>query len=226
VTVRPSKRKGPTARAPGATGVQLGEASARARILQGAARVFAKHGVRAASVAQILAAAAISRRTFYRLYGSKEDVALALYRVGTDRLVDACSLAVSEESDPQRQIERCIDAHLRNAREFGRLVFVLGGEAQRHESALHARRMQVHDTLVALLAAGPNARPGKGIDPLLFRALVLALEGVTRVMLEEGDDGRRITDASIERVRRVMARIATAALAGQGKGVAPVPRVE
>jgi AcrR family transcriptional regulator len=195
-------------------------------ILQGAASVFAEHGVRAASVEHILAAAAISRRTFYRLYGSKEDVAVALYRMGTDRLVEACRLAVSEESDPLRQVERCIDAHLRNARDFGRLVFVLGGEAQRHESSLHAPRMQVHETLVSLLAAGANTRPGKGVDPLLFRALVLALEGVTRVMLEEGDEGRRITDASIERVRRVMARIVTATLAGKGPGVAALPAKE
>jgi AcrR family transcriptional regulator len=226
VAARPSTGKRSLARAPGATGVQLGEASARARILQGAAGVFAEHGVRAASVEHILAAAAISRRTFYRLYGSKEDVAVALYRIGTDRLVEACRLAVREESDPVRQLERCIDAHLRNAREFGRLIFVLGGEAQRYESSLHARRMQVHDTLVELLSAGTNTRPDKTIDPLLFRALLLALEGVTRVMLEEGEEGRCVTDASIERARRVMARIATATLVGQSPGVAPLPRSE
>src|SRR5690349_11421784 len=83
VKVRASKR------AAGASGVQLGEAAVRSAILQGAATVFAKHGARAASVEDILAAAKLSRRTFYRFYQSKEDVLLALYRVGTAGLLEA-----------------------------------------------------------------------------------------------------------------------------------------
>jgi AcrR family transcriptional regulator len=109
-------------------------------VLQGAAKVFAASGVRLASVEDILEAARISRRTFYRVYSSKEDVLLALYKIGTERLLDACRLALEQESDPLRQAERCIDAHLQTAREQPRLVFVLGGEAQRHESLLHSRQ--------------------------------------------------------------------------------------
>ena len=52
---------------------------------------------------------------------------LALYRLGTERLLQACRVALEEESDPLRQAERCIDAHLQTAREQARLVFVLGG---------------------------------------------------------------------------------------------------
>jgi AcrR family transcriptional regulator len=205
--------------------VQLGEESARALILTGAARVFAERGLRAPSVEDLLVAAGVSRRTFYRLYGNKEDVAAALYRFGTERLLAACRLAVAEEADPLRRLERCIDAHLANAREFGRLVFVLGGEAQRHESALHARRMEVHETLVALLSGVMEVR-GQPIDPLLVRGLVLALEGVTRIVLQEGDEGNQVTDASLARVRRVMLRMATATLAGEAPGVAPLPTVK
>lgn len=196
--------------------MQLGEARARVMILQGAAKLLAERGARETSVEDILAAAALSRRTFYRLYKSKEDVLAALYRIGTDRLIDACRRAVDEEDDLVRQIERFIDGYLRNAREFGRLVFVLGGEAARQESLLHARRMEVHAILAALLA------PSK-IDPLVLRTLFLAFEGLTRMMLEECDQGRRVTDARVRRVRRVMMRIATATVAGQGPDVAPLP---
>jgi AcrR family transcriptional regulator len=195
---------------------------ARSMILQAAARVFAELGVRAPSVTDLLKEAGISRRTFYRHFESKEDVMAALYRMGTDALLDACRLAVSEETDPLRQLERCIDAHLWNARQLGRLVFVLGGEAQRLESALHARRMEVHEILVSLLVSSPINRR---IDPLLFSALVVALEGVTRLMLEDGDEGRDVTDAAVARVKRVMMRVATAALAGKGPGLAPLPTV-
>ena len=213
-----SAPKRPRLRKPGPTGVQLGEQAARGMVMAGAAMLFANRGVRAVSVEDILAHAGISRRTFYRLYKSKEDVVEALYRFGTERLLVGCREAVAQETDPVRQIERFIDAHLRNVSELGRLVFVLGGEAQRGESQLHTRRMEVHAALVELLQpAAPD------VDPLMARSLILALEGAVRIMLEESDEGRQVTKAGIERVRRVMMRIATAAIAGTGAGVAPLP---
>lgn len=206
---------------PGTPGVQLGENAVRTMVLQGGATVFAEHGVRAASVEDILKAARISRRTFYRFYDGKEDVLMELYRLGTEGLLESCRLSLAEETDPLRQIERCIDAHLSSARGMGRLIFVLGGEAQRHESALHARRMQVHEELASLLSRTPANRR---IDPLLFRAVILALEGVTRMVLAEGDEGRNVSEVAIKRARRTMMRIATAALAGDGPGVSRLPR--
>ncbi len=203
------------------TGIQIGEANARGMILMGATRLFAERGTRAASVEDVLAASGISRRTFYRLYQSKEDILLALYRFGTDGLLDACRTAVSAEREPLRQLEACIDAHLNNARALGRLVFVLGGEAQRLESKLHARRMEVHDSLVLMLEQGLGAE--HPVDPLLLRVLVLALEGVVRIILEDGDEGRHVTEAAIERARRVMYRMATATLVGTGPGVTELP---
>ncbi|HVU00410.1 MAG TPA: TetR/AcrR family transcriptional regulator [Polyangiaceae bacterium] len=219
------KRRTPPVRTPGPSGVQIGEASARALVLRGAALVFADRGLRAASVEDLLTASGISRRTFYRLYESKEDVADALYRLGTDGLVEACRAAVSRETDPLAQLRGCIDVHLKNARDLGRIVFVLGGEAQRLESSLHARRMEVHEVLVKMLHEG-MPRAAKKVDPLLLRALVLALEGVTRLVLEEGDEGRKVTDESIERARRVMYRLASATLVGEGPGVTPLPTVK
>lgn len=201
------------------SGVQLGEATARALILDAGASVLAAEGVRVTSVGTIMAKAGVARRTFYRFYRSKEDVMAALYRAGTDALLDACRAAVHEESDPLRRVERCVDAHLRHARELGRLMWVLGSEAQHHESPLHAHRMEVHATIAALLAADDEQA-----EPLLHRALILALEGATRIMLEECDEGRKVTPAKLARTRRVMLRIATATLAGTGAGVAPLPR--
>jgi len=180
-------------------------------VLQGAAKVFAAQGVRATGVHDILKAARISRRTFYRVYGSKEEVLLELYRLGTELLLTNCRLALEQESDPLRQIERCVDAHLATAREQPRLVFVLGGEAHRQESLLHARRIEVR----ACLPRPPSR--------LLIRALLFAHEGVTRLVLEEGDEGRNVTAEAFDRARAVMLRISTAAMAGEGVGVASLP---
>jgi len=189
-------------------------------ILQGAAIVFADKGFRASSVEDILVAGNISRRTFYRLYKSKEEVASALYQIGTNRLLEGCKAAIREEAEPLRQIERCIDAHLENAGAFGRLVFVLGGEAQARESLLYAQRMETHRALVSALVEGASARR---VDPLVFQALIFALEGVVRVVLETGDEGRRVSSAALDRARRVMKRMVAATLVGSGQGVPPLP---
>ncbi len=201
--------------------MQLGGDVARNMIMFGATRVFATRGFRATSVEDLLEASQVSRRTFYRFFKSKDDVALAMYTLGTASLIEDCRRTIAQESDPLVQLEHCIDIHLRNARHMGRLVFVLGGEAQSLESPLHARRMEVHDMLVAMLHESSPA--AQKVDPLLIRTLVYALEAIVRVVLQEGDEGRRVTDAQVQRARRVMMRIATAAVAGSGARVAPLP---
>jgi AcrR family transcriptional regulator len=210
----------------GQTGVQLGEDVVRAMVLQGAAKAFAARGVRQTRIEDILEASRISRRTFYRAFGNKEEVLLALYRIGTERLLGACRTALEEESDPLVMIERCVDAHLQTAREQTRLVFVLGGEAHRYESLLHARRIEVHQTLAAMLAARARENLPHAPDVMLFRGLLLALEGVTRIVLEEGDEGRDVSEERLERARAVMLRMATATIAGEGPGVTPMPEAE
>lgn len=202
------------------TGVQLGIQNVHIMVLMGASKIFAERGVDAVSVEDILVAANVSRRTFYKAYKNKADVLSALYRLGTDRLIEACRRAVAEERDLTRQVERFVDAHVRNARDFGRLMFVLGGEAARQESVLHPRRMETHARLADLLRSDAELR---GADDLLLRGLLLALEGVMRIVLEQCDEGRKVDDASIERARRVMMRIASSALASHGGGVAPAP---
>jgi AcrR family transcriptional regulator len=208
------------------TGVQLGEDVVRAMVLQGATKVFAARGVRSTGVEDILQASRISRRTFYRVYESKEDVLLGLYRLGTEVLLHRCRLGLEQETDPLRQAERCIDAHLETASAQARLVFVLGGEAHRQESLLHARRVEVHEALASMMASRARETFSKPLDRLLFRGILLALEGITRLVLEEGDEGRRVSPESFARARAVMLRIATAAIAGEGVGVAPLPTPE
>lgn len=207
---------------PRASGVQLGHDVARQQILIGAGRIFALHGFRDPSVDDLLAAAAVSRRTFYRFFTSKEDVAVALYDLGTTLLVESCVRAAHREPDPVKQLEHYIEFHLVSARTMGRLVYVLGGEAQRPESKLHPRRLWVHDQLVdALRLATPS---NATVDPLVFRTLILTFEAATRTMIEACDHGRGVTLDAIARARAVMMRIGSATMAGHGDGVTPIPR--
>jgi AcrR family transcriptional regulator len=203
-----------------ATGVQLGGDVARNMIMFGATRVIAAKGFRATSVEDLLEASQVSRRTFYRFFKSKDDVALAMYTLGTSSLIEGCRRAILQDADLLTQLERFVDLHLSNARTVGRLIFVLGGEAHRVESPLHARRMEVHEAIVDMILEHPAA---EAVDPLLVQTLMFAIEAIVRAVLQEGDEGRRVAPASIERARRVMMRIVSATVEGTGPRVAPMP---
>jgi AcrR family transcriptional regulator len=174
-------------------------------------RVFAEKGARLTSVEDILAASGVSRRTFYRFYDGKDDVLLALYELGTEGLLCACRSAVQGVSDARLRLERCVDVHLANARYLSRLMFVLGGEAQHHESRLHTRRAVVHAELEALLTRPVHGEAGCVPDATAVRGLIFALEGLVRLALQRGDEGRTLTDAALAEVRRTMQRLCAAA---------------
>ena len=59
---------------------------------------------------------------------------------------------------------------------MGRLVYILGGEAQSLESPLYARRMEVHDLFTEMFRTADSTNAT--VDPLLIRTLVIALEQV------------------------------------------------
>ena len=72
--------------------------------------------------------------------------------------------------------------------------------------------MEMHDALVALFATATRGHVKEPIDPLLFRALVLAIEGLTRVVVEAGDEGRKVSNESLDRARGVMLQLVRSAL--------------
>jgi hypothetical protein len=84
--------------------------------------------------------------------------------------------------------------------------------------------MEVHDILVDLLR-GANAELAK-VDPLLVRATLFALEAVTRQVLMDGDEGRKVSPAALDRARKVMNRLVTAGFRGKGPGIAPLPLID
>src|SRR5918997_1938414 len=66
----------------------------RARLLRAMAGVVADKGYAAATVADVVRTAGVSRTTFYEQFRSKEDCFLEAYRAGVDALIDDVRAAV------------------------------------------------------------------------------------------------------------------------------------
>jgi AcrR family transcriptional regulator len=191
--------------------------SPKNRILAAAAGVFGAKGARQTTVEDLLEAADVSRRTFYRFFANKDEVLAALYQIACSLVVSALRAAASSTEKPLAKLERCVDAYLAFNRTDAALMRVLEGEALRPDSLLEPLRARLLEELGRIVGESvADRRP----DPLVIRGVLLALEGVSQRVHAEGP----ITDARLARARKAMLRILVATLAKPGDRVPPLPK--
>ena len=86
--------------------------TARERILDAAASLFARRGYYNANVDEIIQQSATSKGSFYFHFPSKEQMALGLVDQLSDKLVKRLERSIEAESDPMKRIPLAIDAVL------------------------------------------------------------------------------------------------------------------
>jgi AcrR family transcriptional regulator len=170
--------------------------STRDRIVAGAAEVFARQGVSGVVVADILTAADVARRTFYKHFRSTEDVLSAVYDELTHELMDAVLDTIRNEADPLKKVMGSVDAYLRHVVKHGQLIIALHAEAIRPGSALAPRREETYAAIVGGIDEAIFSLFQVHIDPLIFRALLLSVEGL--VIHVSGE--KPLTEADCQRV--------------------------
>lgn len=187
---------------------------AQGGIVAAAATVFARLGFATARVEDILAAAGIARRTFYKYFDGKEGVLAALYDLATGELLKAIEGA-GEGDDPLAGIRRGLDVYLDYHVENAALLKVLVEQAIRSESPLAAGRRRFRAELARAIGAAVRDATGETHDPMLYAALVSALEGVSLDLLATG-----AAAADVARAKRVMHLLVDRVLLGSS----PAPK--
>ena len=147
-------------------------------------------------VADVLVASDVARRTFYKHFRSTEDVLSAVYDKVTEELVDTVIHTLREEEDPLKKVVSGVDAYLRHVVDNGQLIISLHAEAIRPGSALAPRREHTLASIVAGIDEAIFMLFDVHIDPLIFRALLMAVEGL--VIHVSGQSA--FTDSDRERV--------------------------
>lgn len=84
----------------------------RRRLMLGMTRVVARKGYAETTIADVLVEVRVSRRTFYQLFGDKEDCFLAAYQFAHNSLVSAIENSQRGESDAIRRLEKAHYAYL------------------------------------------------------------------------------------------------------------------
>lgn len=186
---------------------------ARSGVVAAAAEVFGRIGFAKARVEDILEAAGIARRTFYKHFGSKEDVLAAVYEFATSTLLEAVRAEARATDDPLAPIVRGLDTYLDFHVENGALLRVLVEQAIRSDSPLAPLRKRFRAELARAIDDAVRAATHKSHDPLLYLALVSALEGVSLELLASTP-----TAADVRRGKRVMrALVARSLLSGRAR---------
>jgi AcrR family transcriptional regulator len=172
----------------------------RRRILEGASDALQARGFGSTTVQNILDASGVSRRTFYVYFRSKEDVLSALYRETADELAAAVRAGADREEDPARRLFAGIDAYLDHQRDGGQLLVLLQAEAIRPDSMNSEYRETILAGLVEFVDTGVREATGVALDTLVYRSLLLAMEGLVIDFTRAGPFGA----AERERVGRIM----------------------
>jgi AcrR family transcriptional regulator len=164
-------------------------------LLAAALGVFERKGVAATRVEDILDAARIARRTFYKRFKGKDDVLAALYTAAMSDILAALGDVEDDEAHPLVAIHHAIDIYLDYHEQNAGTLRVLLGEAMRPDSPLHEIRKTFRGALVRILTDVARRR-SKDFAPLVFVALVSALEGLSIELL---DTGVRPRDVAVAR---------------------------
>jgi AcrR family transcriptional regulator len=197
-----------TKRSPAPSSAPLSVKLAQNGILAAAVGVFAKKGALATRVEDLLEAADVARRTFYRYFGSKEDVLAALYDLATGELVRAIQL-LSSDDDPLGGLHRVLDLYLDFHVGNGALIKVLVEEAIRSESPLAPMRRRFRDQMAGELARAAERATGEEQDPITFTALLAALEGTSLYLLEgHGAPSPQLVARAKRAMHRMLDRVA------------------
>ena len=127
----------------------LRERPQRAKLLDAMVRVVAEKGYEAATVADAVKLARVSRGTFYELFESKEACLAAAYRLGQEVLAARVSDAVREAADWREELRLGLRAYLQTFDEeplFARVYLLEGApvHTEREEAIRRFARRYGH----------------------------------------------------------------------------------
>lgn len=178
----------------------------RTNIQLAAIPLFASKGLSEVTVNDLLTAANVSRRTFYKYFSNKIEVLESIYQMSVSlllaRFADMQPVADSPQTWLRAMVALFFDYHLA----VGPIIRLMQEEALRADSPLAAHRQRAHVEMARLLIERLEADAAQR-PALTYRALIWALEAASLELL-----GRQAARADVEQAKQVMGDLLIAAL--------------
>lgn len=158
---------------------------AKADVLFNAIGVFARKGITDTTVQDLLDAANISRRTFYKYFKNKVDVLESMYKIAAEILTTRFKAEMGANANMSNFVVKCVDMYFDYHANLGPLVRMMTEEARRTGSPLAVHRQVLIDQIVELFDAKYYALEGVHIDNQVFYALIWMLESASINLLTQ-----------------------------------------
>jgi AcrR family transcriptional regulator len=167
----------------------------RERLLEGIADAVAEKGYADTTIADIVAAAKVSKRTFYQHFSSKEECFTALYVTASTRSLMVLRDVVDTSLDWHTQVERAVSAYLEHLAANPLRCKTLYIEVLRMGTPGLALRRSAHDRFASwiievLSAKRPLSEETHAIAFALARAVVGGIHELVLEAIESGDPAR------------------------------------
>lgn len=164
------------------------------RLLQAMARVCGDKGVAAATIADVVREAGVSKRTFYEHFESKDACFFALYRASSGSALRALRNAIDAGQPWQDQVESALRAyffHLAAAPSLSQTLFVeihhLGPAGIRHRREAMQQFADFMLETVNQPAINTSDFPRRLLTPHMAMAAVGAINELMLQIIEKGD---------------------------------------
>ena len=153
----------------------------RARLLEGMAHVVSRKGYADTTIGDIVAAASVSRRTFYEHFDSKAECFVALYGAASHNALKVLREAIDPSHPWRNQVEAALRAHLGFLASNPVLVRTLSIEILHLGAAGLAARRRVNREIAGFIMQTVNGGGRAAITPQLAMAIV---GGINELVLE------------------------------------------
>jgi AcrR family transcriptional regulator len=164
----------------------------RSRLLEGMAKAVAAKGYADTTLADIVAAANVSRRTFYEHFTDKAECLLALFEASSNRLTEQVRQAIDLQADWQEQVKQSIEAYLTALEKYPQLlpilltdIFSLG------DCGLQVRRIGYERLSDLILEVAQHSATKSGRQTYMTRQMAMAVVGgINELVLAHIEQGQ------------------------------------
>ena len=165
-------------------GMEDTSTSHRSRLLEGMAQAVSRKGYAETTIADIVAAASVSRRTFYEHFSSKAECLVALYEAASHNALKVLRDAIPTGQGWKQEVAAALRAYLGCMASNPVLVRTLFIEILHLGAEGLASRRRVNRELADFIVEAANA-PGRGHDAPVSPQMAMAIVGgINELVLE------------------------------------------
>ncbi|HEX4939987.1 MAG TPA: TetR/AcrR family transcriptional regulator [Candidatus Kapabacteria bacterium] len=194
---------------------------AKADVLFNSIGVFTSKGIEDTTVQDLLDAANISRRTFYKYFKNKVEVLESIYQIAAELLMARFRAVKTQSASVSEFVVQCVELFFDYHANLGPLIRMMTEEALRADSPLAPHRATLLEHMVKLFDDRYFEEEGVRLDPKVYYSLIWMMESASMNILTTTPCTREVVDS----YKAVMCSISARAMVSDPSQWESLPRL-